>query len=230
MPAPFWDAVPSETGVSFSRTDGTSGGLASQMALVEPSEPGLRERKKAATQALLRETALSLFSERGFAAVSVDEIATGADVSRSTFFRYFGSKESVLFDEIDETGDVFLKHLNERPPNETPWEAFEKALIATSEPNVGDEQRNQQQRMLDELLRTDPALHGRRRAMIERWTDVLAAVFARREGRTEPGLEDRLAASTCMAVSDELGRVWRESPGESATDIIANAFATLRSF
>lgn len=200
------------------------------MALAQPSGAGLRARKKAATQYLLRETALRLFSEKGFVAVSVDEIATGADVSRSTFFRYFGSKEAVLFDEIDETGDVFLKHLNACPADETPWEAFEKALIATSEPTESDAQRDQQQRMLDELLRNDPALHGRRLALVEQWTDVLAVVFARRAGRAEPALEDRLAASTCMAISDEVQRVWRENPGEPGTAIIEKAFATLRSF
>src|SRR5688500_1990835 len=110
------------------------------MALAERTgSSSLRERKKAATQELLRETALRLFTERGFAAVSVDEIATGADVSRSTFFRYFGSKEAVLFDEIDEQGDVFLKHLNACPKDLTPWEAFERALLATSEPDQEDE-------------------------------------------------------------------------------------------
>lgn len=200
------------------------------MALAERSDPGLRERKKEATQMLLRETALRLFSERGFSAVSVDEIATTADVSRSTFFRYFGSKEAVLFDEIDETGDAFLEHLKERPLSETPWQAFEKALIAISEPHEGDGQKDKQQRMLDELLLNDPALHGRRLAMAERWTDILAKVFARRAGRTEPVLEDRLAASTCMAVSEEIQRVWRENPGGSTTKMIEKAFATLRAF
>ena len=200
------------------------------MELAESSGPGLRARKKALTQNLLREAALRLFTERGFAAVSVDEIATSADVSRSTFFRYFGSKEAVLFDEIDETGDVFLKHLNARPPNETPWQAFERALVATSEPNQANVQRDQQQRMLDELLRTDPALHGRRLALVERWTDVLAVVFARRAGRTEPALEDRLAASTCMAISDAVQRIWRENPGEPTTELIEKAFAISRTF
>ena len=201
------------------------------MALAERAgSSGLRERKKTATQRLLRETALRLFTERGFAAVSVDEIATGADVSRSTFFRYFGSKEAVLFDEIDEQGDVFLKHLNACPKDLTPWEAFEKSLVATSEPGQDDERMGKHQRMLDELLRKDPALHGRRRAMIEKWTDLLARIFARRAGRDEPVLEDRLAAATCMAVSDEIGTTWRKDPKTPATHIIEKAFEILRSF
>lgn len=200
------------------------------MALAERTDASsLRERKKAATQEVLRETALRLFSERGFAAVSVDEIATGAEVSRSTFFRYFGSKEAVLFDEIDEQGDVFLKHLHACPTTDTPWQAFEKALIAASEPTAASEEVDQQKRILDELLRNDPALHGRRRALIEKWTDLLAAIFARRAGREEPLLEDRLAAATCMSISDEVGHSWRKNPGVSITHIIEKAFETLRS-
>lgn len=191
---------------------------------------GLRDRKKAATQELLRGTALRLFTEKGFSSVSVDEIATGAGVSRSTFFRYFGSKDAVLLDEIDERGDVFLKHLNECPKTDSPWRCFEKALVETSLPGQGDEQRDRQQRMLDDLLRNDPALIGKRRAIVEKWTDLLAKIFAGRAGRDETLLEDRLAAATCMAISDEIGRTWRKNPGYPTTQIIEKAFETVRSF
>ena len=43
-------------------------------------------------------------------------------------------------------------------------------------------------------------------------------------------LEDRLAAATCMAISDEIGRTWRKNPGFPTNQIIEKAFETLRSF
>jgi AcrR family transcriptional regulator len=201
------------------------------MALAEQADStGLRHRKKEATQNLLRDAALRLFSERGFANVSVDEIANAADVSRSTFFRYFGSKEAVLFEEIDEAGDEFLKLLDGRPAGESPWEAFAAALIASPGLAKGDGDKDRQQRVIDDLLRNDPSLHGRRLAMLERWAGILAGVFARRRGRNEPHFEDRLAASSCMAVSEEVGRIWRENPGTPTIKVVEEAFEILRSF
>ena len=94
---------------------------------------GLRQRKKASTRQALLDAALRLFDEKGFAGTSVDEIAAAADVSRSTFFRYFGSKESVLFGASDEAGQLFIDLLEARPSTEGHFQAFEGALVQLAE-------------------------------------------------------------------------------------------------
>jgi AcrR family transcriptional regulator len=64
---------------------------------------GLRERKKIKTRQAIRREAFRLFDAHGFAATTVEQIADAAEVSPSTFFRYFPSKESLLLaDDLSE--------------------------------------------------------------------------------------------------------------------------------
>lgn len=63
---------------------------------MQPFEPSRRERKKDETRERITQAALDLFTERGFEATTVDDIAARADVAKGTFFNYFPRKEAVL--------------------------------------------------------------------------------------------------------------------------------------
>ena len=83
--------------------------------ILDPGSSGLRERKKAKTRASLREHALRLFRDQGYTATTVEQIAAAAEVSPSTFFRYFPTKEDlVLQDDMDTR---LIEALEQQPPD-----------------------------------------------------------------------------------------------------------------
>ena len=87
---------------------------------------GLRERKKVKTRAAIREHALRLFREQGYAETTVDQIADAAEVSPSTFFRYFPTKEDVVLD--DEFDPMLAAAFRSQPPELTPIQAVRASL------------------------------------------------------------------------------------------------------
>ncbi len=88
---------------------------------------GLRERNRRAAKHFAQETALRLFDQEGFESVTVLDIANAADMSESTLYRHFGTKEGiVLWDEHDADLD---RALGSRFKNQPPLEAIRDAFI-----------------------------------------------------------------------------------------------------
>jgi AcrR family transcriptional regulator len=159
--------------------------------------PGLRERRKKLTAAELEAAALRLFGERGFDAVTVDDIAAEADVSRRTFFRYFASKEDVLLaDHL-----VQLARLREamaaRPPDETILTALRNAILSMT----GDfEDRKEMVILRGRIMRETPSLQARSLVHQRAWEEAMQEMVADRLG-VDPTVDLRpgVVAATALA-------------------------------
>jgi AcrR family transcriptional regulator len=76
-----------------------------------PVEPGRRQRRREETSEKLFLAAMELFSHKGFAQTTVEEITQAADVGKGTFFNYFPSKEHVLGYLVGKQSGTVQHHL-----------------------------------------------------------------------------------------------------------------------
>src|SRR6478735_9236693 len=97
--------------------------------MVTTTSAGLRELKKEKTRTQLMSIAVVMFDERGFDEVTVDDIVSAAEVSHRTFYRYFPSKEDVLFGDHNEKLESFRRAMAERPADESIFDALRRAAL-----------------------------------------------------------------------------------------------------
>ncbi|MCM1968157.1 TetR family transcriptional regulator [Streptomyces sp. NPDC002812] len=180
---------------------------------------GLRENKKLRTRQQLAATALELFLERGFDAVSVADVAAAAEVSKPTLFRYFPSKEDLVLDRFADHQDEAARIVRDRAAGQTPVAAVRAHFLAAlaerdpitglcDHPNV---------LAFEGLLYSTASLGSRLAHYTAREVELLAAVL---EAEAVDPLTARLAAGYLVAARQELGREnWRRiDAGQSADE------------
>ncbi|BCJ46574.1 hypothetical protein GCM10010168_39030 [Actinoplanes ianthinogenes] len=140
--------------------------------------PSLRERKKAKTRAAIRDHAMRLFEEQGYASTTVDQIAEAAEVSPSTFFRYFPAKEDVIL--IDDYDPMLLAAVRAQPPEVPPIEAIRRAMreVFTGLTPEAWESERRRQKLFSEV----PELRARAMNQMADAIDLIAGAIAERCG------------------------------------------------
>jgi AcrR family transcriptional regulator len=158
---------------------------------------GLRERKKARTRSSIRAEAIRMFAEQGFAATTVEQIAEAADVSPSTFFRYFPTKEAVIV--TDEYDALILTAFREQPAELSPIRAFRNAVrTVMSEMSA---EGVEQERLRHSLLQAVPELRAAMLAQFALQLRELADVIGARAGKPGDDVGILTLAGAVMGVS-----------------------------
>jgi len=152
--------------------------LLAEQRTPEPTA-GLRERKKAKTRAAIREHAMRLFGEQGYQATTVEQIAEAAEVSPSTFFRYFPTKEDLVI--TDDYDPLIVAAFHAQPAELSPIAALRaamrSALAALPAAQLAQERERQA------LILAEPELRAAALDGFAQTVQLLAHVVAERVGR-----------------------------------------------
>jgi AcrR family transcriptional regulator len=178
--------------------------------------PDRQSRKRLATRQKISDAASRLFIERGFDKVTVDEIATAADVARMTVFNHFARKEDMFFD-LDEQGREDLRAaLEKRDAATSPIEAlrlFAHEAIAKQLPYVRFFEEGNE--LFMRTILDSEALKARARVIRDELTEMMAVALAKTARRRQPDAAATLAATLIVATWEvaflEAHRIFRHS-------------------
>lgn len=162
------------------------------------------------------DAALALFLEHGFEETTVDQVVAAAGISRRSFFRYFGTKEDIVFGDLAEQGPVILEALRARPDDEPIWDALTHAfsvLTTLISPERGA--------LIGRLVTTSSALRAAHLEKHLRWQEVLAPEVERRVGTGDapPGLVGAAIVATALACLDAASTAWLQQGGGDLAEL-----------
>jgi AcrR family transcriptional regulator len=187
---------------------------------------GLRARKKARTRSAIQREALRLFRERGYAATTVEQISDAADVSPSTFFRYFPGKEDLLLlDEHHSLADAVTRAFAAQPP-QLPAVAALRVAIRTALADLPPTDRAARLER-DAALVAIPELWSANLGLLVRALDQLDELVARRAGRDPRDAAVRALTGAVLGVTVRVFLDAANDPGVEPATALDEALALL---
>ena len=193
--------------------------------MTSADELTLRERKKQRTRQAISDAATELFAERGFDAVTIDEVAAAAEVSKKTVFNYFRSKEDLLFDEAEAAEARLLAAVREREAGEPVLAAARRnARAAVGRMCSGEDPWVEK---MARIVAASPSLQARETEIFDHIAHSLAEVIREEIGAQEGDCRPYVAAQAIMAVQRAVaesarGRVLRGQTGRGLATALRN--------
>jgi AcrR family transcriptional regulator len=180
---------------------------------------GLRERKKARTRAAIQEHAIRLFREQGFAATTIEQIAEVAEVSPSTVFRYFPTKEALVTTDL--VDPIIYAAFEAQPPELCLLDAWRNAMVESFDALSPSQIATERTRGM--LTLSVPELWAASLPNITRGLDLMTELSARRLGRepTDPDVRHAMGAlfGTLLVVSLD----WLRDPQTTFSSMVEGA-------
>ncbi|MFE7272212.1 TetR/AcrR family transcriptional regulator [Streptomyces sp. NPDC057623] len=185
-----------------------------------------RDIARSAVRAELAQVAFDLVRREGYENVTVNDLATAAGVSRSTFLRYIGNKEEAVLSAFDAHGEQVAEALRARPATEDDWTALRRALDTLMERYRQDPQSALE---ITRLVQDTPALCARHLEKQKGWRPTLAKALAERTGKSEPTtLAHAARASAALECLNVALDHWTASDGQlDLPGLVDEAFTAL---
>ncbi|WP_139333127.1 MULTISPECIES: mycofactocin system transcriptional regulator [unclassified Mycobacterium] len=178
-------------------------------------------RRRSTTPEHITDVAIELFTARGFAEVSVDDVAQAAGISRRTLFRYYASKNAIPWGEFD----IHLAHLRELLDSVDPrvplGRALRAALLAF---NTFDESESVRHRQRMRVILQTPELQAYSMTMYAGWREVIAEFVARRSGVKTTDLLPQTVAWSMLAVALSAYEHWLGDGSVTLPTALGDAF------
>lgn len=187
---------------------------------------GLRERKKLRAMRHIQEVALDLFDRHGYAAVTIERVAAEAEVSPSSIYRYFGTKEQlVLYDEYD---PMLLRMFEEAYPDADPMEAMREIIAYLAKEILPADERLIRRRM--RLAFDEPGIRAGLTKQIEEVDVLIRRAMARRTGKDVDDLDVKVVSRALVAAFVAALEHWHEQDYRESLDaLLDRTFAILTS-
>ncbi len=178
-------------------------------------------RRRSTTPDHITDVAIELFTARGFAEVSVDDVAHAAGIARRTLFRYYASKNAILWGDFD----AHLAHLQELLDNVDPrvpmGEALRAALLAF---NTFDECETARHRQRMRVILQTAELQAYSMTMYAGWREVMAGFVARRLGVRTTDPLPQTVAWTMLGVALSAYEHWLGDESVTLPEALGSAF------
>ncbi len=178
-------------------------------------------RRRSTTPHQITDVAIELFTARGFAEVSVDDVAQAAGIARRTLFRYYASKNAIPWGDFD----THLAHLRDLLDNADPaaplGETLRAALLAFNTFDASETARHRQRMRV--ILET-AELQAYSMTMYAGWREVIAGFVARRMGAEATDLLPQTVAWTMLGVALAAYQHWLADESVPLPVALGNAF------
>jgi AcrR family transcriptional regulator len=181
---------------------------------------------RAAVRAELSQAAFELARAKGFNNITVDDMAAASGVSRSTFMRYFSTKEEAILSAFDAHADWVADALRARPADENDWTALRNAFEAMLPYYLSDPTGAL---AITQLINETPALSGGFVELQHSWRPPLSSALAERHGLDPeaPPITIAVKVSAALDCIQNAVMYWTDSNG--TLDLVAlvdEAFST----